>query len=157
MNHRNLALLLPLLALAACSEPAPKIPRISEALPHMPLPPNPAFVSKSGSADALQVVVSTPFTPAQTLAYYRKVLGKPPWRLISDQPMDSTGRRALYAERDGPPLWVTIEPSSKDTGSIVSLAGAVVRKDSAAVKPTGAPAPAAASGRPAAGDTARKH
>ena len=127
MNLRSLLPLALVFLAVSCRDAPPKMARISEALPHMPLPPNPGFVSKSGSAEALQIVVTTPLTPAQALAFYRDTLGKAPWRLISDEAIPDSGR-ALYAERDGPPLWVTIRAAEGGTGSIVALSGAVPRK-----------------------------
>ncbi len=149
MNLRSLLPLALVLVAASCRDEPPKIPRINEALPQMPLPPDPGFVSKSGSTDALQIVVRTPLTPAQTLAFYRDTLGKAPWHLVSDEAIPDSGR-ALYAERDGPPLWVTIKPLPGGTGSIVSLSGAVVKK------PATTPAGGRTSAPPAPDTTRRK-
>jgi hypothetical protein len=147
MNLRPLLPLALALVAASCRDEPPRIPRIQEALPHMPLPPNPGFVSKYGSADALQIVVRTPLTPQQALAFYRDTLGKAPWRLISDQAIPDSGW-ALYAERDGPPLWVTIRPEEGSTGSVVSLSGAVVKKPEAAAADTGKPKAPADTSKP---------
>ena len=38
------------------------------------------------------------------------------------------GSVALYAEQDGPPLWVRIWPTSDSAGTMVELAGAMVGK-----------------------------
>jgi hypothetical protein len=37
----------------------------------------------------------------------------------------------LYAEQDGPPIWVRVWPTTDRAGTMVELAGAVVGKDSA--------------------------
>ena len=149
MNLRPLLPLALVLVAAACRDEPPKMPRINEALPHMPLPPDPGFVSKSGSEDALQIVVRTPLTPAQALTFYRDTLGRAPWHLVSDEAIPDSGR-ALYAERDGPPLWVTIQPTPGGTGSTISLSGAVPKK------PAAAQAAGASPGAPAPDTTRRK-
>lgn len=133
----NLRALLPFalaLAAASCRDEPPKVASIHDALPNMPLPPNPGFISKSGSEEALQFVVSTPLSPARTLAYYRDVFAKAPWHLVSDQAMADSGR-ALYAERNGPPIWIILKASTTDSGTIVTISGAVVDKSAVAPVP----------------------
>jgi hypothetical protein len=135
-NRRMLAALLTgLMLIAACQRDEPKTARLQDALPGMPLPGDPVFVSRSGSEDALQVVLTTGMKPDEAAAFYRNLLSKAPWKLVSDQPFESTGR-VLYASRNGPPLWVTIKPNPNGIGSQISLNGAVA--------PKGAESPAAA-------------
>jgi hypothetical protein len=45
------------------------------------------------------------------------------------------GVTALYAEHDGPPLWVRIWPATDTPGTMVQLTGAALPKDSAASQP----------------------
>ena len=47
----------------------------------------------------------------------------------------------LYAEQDGPPIWITVWPTTDSAGTMVQLAGAVLMKDSlkAAAEPTPSP------------------
>jgi hypothetical protein len=42
------------------------------------------------------------------------------------------GVTALYAEHDGPPLWVRIWPATDRSGTMVQLTGAALEKDSTA-------------------------
>ena len=49
------------------------------------------------------------------------------WRLVGDAKRPD-GSVALYAEQDGPPLWVRIWPTSDSAGTMVELAGAMVGK-----------------------------
>ncbi len=138
-RRRSPALLLACLALlAACkAEPPPKTARIQDALPGMPLPGDPTFVSRSGSEDALQVVLTSAQAPDSIVAYYRQILSKTPWTLVSDQAFNTSGR-VFYATRNGPPIWVTVIPNPKGAGTQISLNGAVVQtsKDSAAARDT---------------------
>ncbi len=132
MKRLRIPLLLALAALASCTpDSSGKVPKVSEALPNLPLPPDAKLVSKSGGQDVLQVTVRTPITPDQAAAFYRQVLGHGIWHLVGDTKTPDSGF-ALYAERQGPPLWVTIHSAADGQGSLVDLMGAVV--DSARVK-----------------------
>jgi hypothetical protein len=124
------------LVLLACgSEPrTAKGPPIQQVFPNLPLPPEPEFVSRSGSEDALQLTVHSPSDIDKVTDYYRTVLSRGKWRLVSDI-KSADGSTALYAEQDGPPLWVRIWKSRDTTGTMVQLSGAVVAKDSLKKEP----------------------
>jgi hypothetical protein len=118
---------------AACgseSAPPPKPPDAFSVFPNLPLPPDARFVSRTGSEDALQVTLFTPTPAAKVVEYYRVALSQGKWRLVSDMKKPD-GKTVLYAEQDGPPLWVSVWPTSDSAGTMVQLAGAVVRSDSA--------------------------
>ena len=117
--------------LAACeSQPrTPEPPRLDEAFSHLPLPPDPKLVSQSGSDDALQLTVRSPADLPQVAKYYRTTLSQGNWRLVSDM-TNPDGSTSLYAEHDGPPLWVRIWKPADRTGTMVQLTGAVVAQDS---------------------------
>ncbi len=118
------------LLLACGSESrAPKPPPFTDAFSNLPLPPNPEFVSKSGSADALQITLRTPVDQAKVTEFYRTALTRGKWRLVSDI-KNRDGSTALYAEQDGPPLWVRISKLTDRPGTMVQLTGAVSAKDS---------------------------
>jgi hypothetical protein len=118
-------------AIIACESepPPPKPPAFGRAFSHLPLPPNPEVVSRAGSADALQLTVFTPAETANVADYYRSALSKGNWRLVSDI-KSPDGSTALYAEHDGPPLWVRIWQAKDRPGTMVQLTGAVVAQDS---------------------------
>jgi hypothetical protein len=97
----------------------------------LPLPPNPELVSKVGGAGALQITLRTAAKEDQVTDYYRGLLSRGKWRLVSDV-KGKDGVIALYAEHDGPPLWVRIWPASDAQGTMVQLTGAALSKDSAA-------------------------
>jgi hypothetical protein len=116
--------------LACGSEPRPpKPPEFARAFSSLPLPPNPEFVSRAGSADALQLTLRTSVDMAKVTDYYRNTLSRGKWRLVSDI-KTSDGSTALYAEHDGPPLWVRIWKSTDQPGTMVQLTGAVLASDS---------------------------
>jgi hypothetical protein len=122
-------------ALLACESepPPPKPPAFGEAFSHLPLPPNPEIISRTGSSDALQLTVFSPTETAWVTDYYRSALTKGNWRLVSDT-KSPDGSTALYAEHDGPPLWVRIWKPTDRSGTMVQLTGAVVARDSTRAK-----------------------
>jgi hypothetical protein len=121
--------------LLACSPEAapPKPPDTFTVFPQLPLPPGAQFVSRAGSEDALQLTLFSPAGAESVAEYYRGVLSKGKWRLIGDA-KKSDGSVVLYAEQDGPPMWVRIWPTTDKAGTMVQLSGAVVAKDSGAAK-----------------------
>ena len=96
-------------------------------------------MSRSGSSDALQLTMFSPSEATEVVKYYRDVLSKGRWRLVSDQKKPD-GKVILYAEQDGPPIWISVWPTTDSAGTMVQLAGAVLAKDSA--KTAAEPAPA---------------
>jgi hypothetical protein len=118
-------------ALAGCGDKPPKPAELSQAMPNLPLPPQPSFVQRSAGPDAVQIVLKSPATPEQVAEYYRDVFKRGKWRLVSDT-KDREGATVLLADQDGPPLWVRIRPASQ--GSLVELSGAIVAKADSATK-----------------------
>jgi hypothetical protein len=114
--------------LACGSEPPPAKPLSAfDVFTDLPLPPASQFVSRAGSEDALQIRLLSASSPDEVTGYYRDVLSRGKWRLISDVKKPD-GSVVLYAEQDGPPMWVRIWPTSDKQGTLVELAGAVVGK-----------------------------
>ena len=136
LRYINLALLL----LVACKSErrtdTPPGPDLTKAFSYLPLPPEPELVSKSNGTDALQLTIHSPAKIEEVTEFYRQVLSRERWRLISDR-TNPDGSTVLYAEQNGPPLWVRIWKLG-DRGTMVELTGAVVPKD----KPKEAPKPA---------------
>src|SRR3954451_4337207 len=128
------------LLLVACQSepPAKKEPTVAPALPTLPLPSSPELVSRSGSEDALQITVRTPRDVSEVTDYYRSVLSQGKWRLVSDT-KSADGSAVLYAEQQGPPLWVRIWKDADRSGTMVQLTGAVASKDSLPKRPQTAP------------------
>jgi hypothetical protein len=113
--------------------PPPTPPAFAKAFSNLPLPPNPQIISRAGSADALQLTVFSPTEAARVAEYYRFALTRGNWRLVSDT-KSPDGSTALYAEHDGPPLWVRIWKANDRQGTMVQLTGAVLAKDSTKLK-----------------------
>jgi hypothetical protein len=121
--------------LAACKDSAPKMATMHDAMPFLPLPPEATFVQKSGGPDALQVTLHSTAKADAIASYYRGILQKNGWRLVSDQ-TDKDGVTVLFAERKGPPLWIRVQRADGGNGTMVQLSGAVVSpRDSSGVKP----------------------
>ncbi|MDQ3138299.1 MAG: hypothetical protein M3Q93_12045 [Gemmatimonadota bacterium] len=142
------------LALAACADKAPKTAKLSDALPHLPLPPQASFVDRTGGPDALQITVRSPARADVVEAYYRKVFTSGRWRLVNDA-KDAEGATVLFAQQDGPPLWVRIQNAEDGRGSVVELSGAVMPPGAApGVVPDAAPGavPGAAAGEDTASE-----
>lgn len=116
-----------LLGCGADSPPPPKLPDAFAVFPNLPMPPEAKFVSRAGSADALQLTLFSSGKTDAVTEYYRDQLSKGKWRLVGDVKRPD-GSLALYAEHDGRPLWVRIWPTSDSAGTMVELAGAVLGK-----------------------------
>jgi hypothetical protein len=104
MPKIRLLTLVLILGLPACggSEPRkpPKPPEFTEAFSNLPLPPDAEFVSRSGGAGALQIVLRTPESDSVMAEYYRGLLSEGGWRLVSDI-KNRDGATVMYAEQDG--------------------------------------------------------
>ena len=98
-------------------------------MPNLPLPPVSEVIGRSGGPDALQITFRTQMDANAIADYYRNILSRNEWNLVSDS-RGRDGMVTLYAERAGPPLWVTIRPDSASAGAILTLSGAVTGKDS---------------------------
>jgi hypothetical protein len=122
-----------LLACGSESPPPPKSPDAFAVFPNLPMPPEARVVSRTGSTDALQLTLFSPVKADAVSEYYRSQLSGAGWRLVGDVKRPD-GSVALYAEQDGPPLWVRIWPTSDSAGTMVELAGALVRKTKDSVK-----------------------
>jgi hypothetical protein len=127
MQFQNLRfmVLLGLLALPACGGDKPeKSVSVSEALPNLPLPPASEVLSRSGTAEALQITFRSVLPPDRLIDYYRATFSRGEWDLVSDE-TDVEGARVLYAERPGPPMWVRIYRATGAEWSIIEISGAV--------------------------------
>jgi hypothetical protein len=123
------------LVLACGSEPKPtKEPTVAQVFPTLPLPPRPQLVSRSGSADGLQITMRSGADIATVSGFYRSSLSSGNWRLVSDVKSPDSSI-ALYAEQNGgPPLWVRIWKAGEGNGTMVQLTGVVLGTDSLKTK-----------------------
>ena len=116
-----------MLALVGCRDKAPEMAKVSDVFPNLPVPPKASVVSRDGSPDAIKLTLMSNARPSEVEAYYRDVLSRNGWRLVSDS-RDAEGAVVLLAEQDGPPLWVRIQSTSDSVATMVELAGAVLSR-----------------------------
>jgi hypothetical protein len=135
MHRLKYALLVAAGLLLACGseDSKPQLPSLNQAFSNLPLPPQAQFVSQSGSVDALQITFRTPADQERVVNYYRAILTKGKWRLVSDL-RNRDGSTTFYAEQDGPPLWVRVWRAKGSSDTMVQLTGAVTPRDSGARK-----------------------
>ena len=68
-------------------------------------------------------------------AYYRHLFKREGWRLVNDA-KDPEGAVVLFAEQNGPPLWVRIRSAEDGHGTLVDLRRGGAEEDSAAAEPS---------------------
>jgi hypothetical protein len=119
------------LLLAGCHKKAPKTVSLGDVLPNFPLPPQGQALAREGGPDAMQFIFVSPVPPDSIVAYYTTVLSTGAFHLINEQ--KSGKATALYAEQDGPSIWVTVAPNGSD-GSQITIAGATDAASKAAMK-----------------------
>ncbi len=114
------------LALAACRDDSNRqVATTAAALPYLPFPPQAEVVSRAGSPNALQITFRSKSTVEEVLNYYRITLVRGGWSLESDA-QDAVGAAALYAVKEGHPMWIRISRAPGAPGCIVEVSGAVV-------------------------------
>lgn len=106
-------------ALAACSvkegareaarEAAPPPP----VLAGVPFPATARLTDTTRTADALRAQFFVGMSVDSLAAYYRRELPKAGFRIVGD--VTDGPRVDMYAQRDGPPLWVQMQPA-RDSG-----------------------------------------
>jgi len=129
------------LVLGACKDAPQNQASTAAALPYLPLPPQASFLSRSTSPNAVQITLQSGATPTEVVKYYRITLPATGWSLESDTE-DAVGAYALYALKDGHPIWIRISQTPGMPGSVISLNGAVMEPpamtaDTAAGAPSG--------------------
>jgi hypothetical protein len=136
MLRHHATLFCALLFLAAgCHKDAQDVqpPTAGEAFPTIPIPPEASVESKSGGADALQLVFQSTAKPDEIANYYRAQFSRPGWSIVSDL-TDSGGAIAMYVDwtATNQPMWVRIVPN--EGGTRIELTGAVPTRDSSYVR-----------------------
>jgi hypothetical protein len=130
---RRALLLVPVLALAACSrgdrDPAAERRFASRALTGVLAFPQSNVAGVATGTEAAEVTFTTHAEPAQVAAWYRQTLYLNKWELRSDVPQ-SEGMVMMHAMKDGRPLWITIRPSVGGPGTTYTLVGVVLEGDS---------------------------
>jgi hypothetical protein len=108
---------------------------VGEAFSTLYVPPHAVLESKSGSADALEIVFRSSDKSADVADFYRRLFSGEGWEIVSDL-TDSAGAVAMHVEWSATrqPMWLRIEPVG--AGSRVALSGAVPDRDSSYVRRT---------------------
>ncbi len=137
--HRPRWLLLGLILFASCERPGEGTADrtlAAEALKDVLAFPSSAVVSVSAGADAAQAAFTTPAPLAAVAGWYRVNLKLNDWVVKGDQPMPD-GSIALYAERRGKPLWITLRRNAGGPGTTYTLVGTLPGADSTGTQRSG--------------------
>jgi hypothetical protein len=113
------------LTLAACAgkEGSEKAVRTPPVLTGVPVPALATVIDSTGTADAGQVVFLVGMPPESVTAFYRRELPRAGFRIVGD--VGDSLRADLYAQRQGPSLWVQIRPAREPNITMFTLIGAV--------------------------------
>lgn len=109
----------------------------------VPFPREARLVDTTTTAEAVRAVLTVDAPSSLVLAFYRRELPKAGFHIIAD-PGDSA-EADLYAQRDGPPLWVQVRRGPRPGTAQFTLIGAVGgspgRRDTVAADTTRRPPP----------------
>jgi hypothetical protein len=118
------------LALAGCvaketdRSPGASAPQVFRGVP---FPREARVVDTSSTPDAVRAVLRVDAPSALVLAFYRRELPKAGFRVIGD--VGDSAQADLYAQRDGPPLWVQVRRGPRPGTAVFTLIGAVGRAE----------------------------
>lgn len=125
-NRTSVAALFVLLA-AACA--GPESSRRPAVLQDVPILAGSNVVDSVGTDETLQVRFLVGMHRDSVAAFYRRVLPQRGWRIVGD--VREGEAMQIYAERDGPPLWIQIRSAGVGVAQY-TLIGAQAPPDSAA-------------------------
>jgi hypothetical protein len=91
--------------------------------------PQSSVVNVATGSDAAQVTLSTPASVPVVATWYRRMLRLNGWDLQNDAVMND-GSVAILAQQGARPLWITLKANSGGPGTIYTLMGAELPKDS---------------------------
>lgn len=125
MNQKaGIACLLVLgLSAGACREIEPDVEPPRQALEGVPVVPLSVVLSEGGTQEVAQTVFYTPFSADTSASFYRARLIAGGWDIQSDI-RTPDGRTTIHAVRNGPPLWVIIQPAEGQEGATYTIMGA---------------------------------
>lgn len=102
----------------------------SRALRNVLAYPQSSLVSVAAGENAAEIVLTSPASVSQIVAWYRETLTLNGWEVKSERARRDTV--TLFAERQGEPVWITLRPNTGGPGTTYRLIGAIL-SDSAAV------------------------
>jgi len=114
------------LSLSAClggEEDQPPAERTPPVLARVPIVPGSQLRDTAGTREAARATLLVGQPPDSVAAFYRRRLTAEGWRIMSD--MNDGGGVVLYAQREGPPLWVQIRPGPASGTTMYALIGAM--------------------------------
>jgi len=91
--------------------------------------PQSSLVNMARGSDAAQATFSTPAPVPVVATWYRRMLRLNGWDLQNDAVMND-GSVAILAQQGARPLWITLKANSGGPGTIYTLMGAELPKDS---------------------------
>lgn len=91
--------------------------------------PQSSVVNLTSGTDAAQATFSTPAPVPVVATWYRQMLRLNGWDLQSDAVMND-GSVAIMAQQGARPLWITLKANRGGPGTIYTLIGAELPKDS---------------------------
>ena len=112
--------------LVGCTPDRPKLPSLPAAFATLPLPPDPEFLSQTGSEDALMFTFRSPHAADTVAAYYNGLFVSDTGFKVKNSNTGTSGEHAYYIEYRRRPMWIRIRPEGGSGGSIIELRGAVV-------------------------------
>jgi len=125
VNTPTLCAAAALLALAGCvgregtRQPVQNPPLLAG----VPIPEAAQLLDTTSTSEARRALLAIAWRPDSVAAYYRDALPKAGFRIVRD--LGDSLSRNLYAERDGPPLWIQITAGRVSGISRFTLIGAV--------------------------------
>jgi hypothetical protein len=111
------------LSVSACREIEPDVEPPKQALEGVPIVPLSIVLSEGGTQDVAQTVLYTAYSADTAASFYRGQLIAGGWDIQSDV-RTPDGRTTIHAVRNGPPLWVIMQPADGQEGSTYTIMGA---------------------------------
>ena len=95
--------------LVACAGKEEKPPATPNVLSGVPVLTGSQLIDTTRTPEAAGAVFFLQMPPDTVAALYRAILMANRWRIVGD--LRDQGGTDLYAEREGPPLWIQIRPA----------------------------------------------
>ena len=111
------------LGVSACREIEPDVEPPKQALEGVPIVPPSILLSEGGTEDVAQTVLYTPLNADTAATFFRTRLLADGWEIQGDV-RTPDGRTTIHAVRNGPPLWVILQPSGDQGGTTYTIMGA---------------------------------
>jgi hypothetical protein len=111
VKTRHVLAVAALALLVACAAKEDQPVATPDVLSGVPVLTGSQLLDTSGTAEAARASFFVQQSPADVAALYRQFLTTRGWRIVGD--VSDQGGTDLYAERQGPPLWIQIRPAEQ--------------------------------------------